>query len=244
MSHHSKFQEPQDRIIVALDVPTAADAEQLVRQLEFFVGAFKVGLELISAIGGPNAVRCVQRAGGRVFYDGKFHDIPNTVAGAVRGVVRQGVSMLNVHCSGGIPMMRAAVENRGEAMVLGVTVLTSLDEAQTHHVYGELPRGKVLQLAFDAQAAGLDGVICSPQELALLKREDLGNLIKVTPGVRPTWAPADDQKRVMTPGEAVAAGADYLVIGRPITKPPAGIGSPVDAVKRIVEEIELAEVQS
>lgn len=244
MSYQSKFADPKDRIIVALDVSTAAEAERLVGQLAPYVGAFKVGLELISAIGGHVAVRCVQRAGGKVFYDGKFHDIPNTVAQAAKAVAAHNVAMFNVHCSGGIPMMRAAVQNRGEALVLGVTVLTSLDVNQTHLIYGGTPEGKVLQFAFDAQQAELGGIICSPKELALLAREDLANLLKVTPGVRPKWASTDDQARVMTPAEAVAAGADYLVIGRPITKPPESIGSPVDAAKRITEEIALAEVQT
>lgn len=238
--------EPKDRIIVALDVDDIAEVETLIGQLAPYVGAFKIGLQLISRHNAVDATRYIHGQGGRVFWDGKLHDIPNTVAKAARAIAAFRVEMFNVHISGGVPMMRAAVENRGEAIVLGVTILTSLDDErhEPEHIYGAPSWTKVVQFAIDAQNAGLDGIICSPKELSLLKRQDLGNLLKVTPGVRPHWAEANDQARVMTPGEAVAAGADYLVIGRPILQPPPEIGTPVDAAKRIIEEITLAEAQT
>ncbi|PIR92162.1 orotidine-5'-phosphate decarboxylase [Candidatus Falkowbacteria bacterium CG10_big_fil_rev_8_21_14_0_10_44_15] len=226
------------RIIVALDVPSLEQAEPLVTSLAPYVWCFKIGLELITAEGGPQAVRFVQERGGQVFYDGKFCDIPNTVGNAAKAAAGLGVKMFNVHASAGVEAMMAAVANRGKALVLAVTVLTSLEENNAHLIFGGSSKAKVLQLARDAKIAGCDGIICSPQELELLgKQKELVGLLKVTPGVRPEWAAAGDQKRIMTPAEAIKAGATALVIGRPITKPPAAIGTPVDAAKKIAEEI-------
>jgi len=146
--------------------------------------------------------------------------------------------MFNVHASAGIEAMMSAVANKGQALVLAVTVLTSLEENNANLIFGGPSKARVLQFARDAKLAGCDGIICSPQELELLgKQKELGGLLKITPGVRPEWASAGDQKRIMTPAEAIKAGATALVIGRPITKPPTEIGSPVDAAKRIAEEI-------
>ena len=233
--------EAKDRIIVALDVPWLEEAGELIGQLAPYVGLFKVGLELISAAGGSQAVQFVHEHGGKVFYDGKFDDIPNTVGAASKVVAGLGVKMFNVHASAGIEAMRAAANNRGKSLVLAVTVLTSLEENNAHLIFGGPSKAKVLQFARDAKLAGCDGIICSPQELELLgKQKELAGLFRVTPGVRPEWAEAGDQKRVMTPGEAIKAGADYLVIGRPITKPPEAIGSPVAAAQRIAKEIKQA----
>jgi orotidine-5'-phosphate decarboxylase len=228
----------KDRIIVALDVDSLDKARFLVEHLAPHVGCFKVGLELLTAVGAPQAVEFIHSLGGRVFLDGKFNDIPNTVAGAAKAAAKLGVKMLNVHASAGIEAMRAAVDNKGQSLVLAVTVLTSLGEDDVCHIFGSPIEDKVLQLARDAMIAGCDGIICSPQELKFLgEQRELDGLLKVTPGVRPLWAAAGDQKRIMTPGEAIKAGATALVIGRPITKPPPEIGSPADAAQKIVEEI-------
>lgn len=264
--------EPKDRIIVALDVDYLDKAKELVEALAPHVGMFKVGLELLMSDFPRRIVNAMDDAHARVFFDGKFMDIPNTVAGAVRAVTRMGVHMLNVHCLGGSAMMHAAREAAVESarsdiglappLVLGVTILTSLDgkELQTLGIVQpptESERGAaavemvdiaqerledlVATLARLAVACGLDGVIASPREVRMLRSCVPESFLIVTPGVRPEWAAAQDQKRVMTPAEAIEAGANYLVIGRPITRPPAEIGTPVDAARRIAEEIAAVE---
>lgn len=230
--------EAKDRIIVALDVYNLAQVRFHVKNLAPYVGCFKVGLELLTAVGAPAVVELIHSLNGQIFYDGKFNDIPNTVGNAAGAAAGLNVKMFNVHASAGIEAMMAAVANKGQSIVLAVTVLTSLEENNAHLLFGGPSKAKVLQFARDAKIAGCDGIICSPQELALLgKQKELNALLKVTPGVRPEWASTDDQKRIMTPAEAIKAGATHLVIGRPITKPPREIGTPVDAVKRIVDEI-------
>lgn len=237
----------KDRIIVALDVSSLDKALELVGQLKDHVGLFKVGLELLTNDGGPKVVKAIQKEGGKVFYDGKFKDIPNTVAGASRAVADLEVYMFNVHASGGIEMMKAAVDVLEKekidfgGMVLAVTVLTFLSEEDAQLIYGQPSKTKVVQFARYANIANIDGLICSPKELSVLAQyEEFKDLLKVIPGIRPKWAQKGDQKRVMTPGEAVLAGADYLVIGRPIRQPPKEIGNPVDAAKKIAEEIKQA----
>lgn len=235
----------REKIIVALDVDSLEKALELVRELRPYVGLFKVGLELLTSEGAPRVVQVIKEAGGRVFYDGKFNDIPNTVAGASRAVARLGVDMFNVHASAGREAVSQAVANKGNALVLGVTVLTSIDKVECLSIFGQIPELKVCDFARMLVDVGADGVICSSQELWVLSCQSFcqsfaDKLLKVVPGVRPTWAAAGDQKRIMTPTEAIKAGADYLVIGRPITKPPAEIGGPVEAAKRIAEEIAAA----
>jgi len=246
--------EAKDRIILPLDVSSVDEAKKLVDLLAPHVGAFKVGLEFIystiadllllentEAVGLLMQVRALAKALGaeHVFWDGKLCDIPNTVKGASVAISRLGVKMFNVHASAGLQSVKAAVENKGSSLVLGVTVLTSIDNEQCVSIFGNNAPGKVLQFAAGLEATGADGIICSPQELKALT-EAGSKLLKVTPGVRPEWAAVGDQKRVMTPGEAIKAGADYLVIGRPITKPPAEIGGPVEAAKKIAVEIQEA----
>jgi len=211
----------------------------------------KIGNQLFTAAG-PTAVEHAQKRGARVFLDLKYHDIPNTVAGAVREATRLGVFMLNVHTSGGVAMMRAAAEAATKAasdfavarpIVLGVTVLTSLDRKALSRELGVRAsvEGHVLHLAERAHEAGLDGCVASPQEIGLLRRALGPKWVIVTPGVRPGGAggpgeaprPKDDQKRVATPASAIRAGADYLVVGRPITAAP----DPAAALDAIVEEI-------
>lgn len=231
-------QKIKDRIIVAMDVNSLDKAESLVKILAPYVGCFKVGLELLTAVGAPKVVEFIHSFGGKVFLDGKFNDIPNTVGGAAKAAADLNVKMFNVHASAGVEAMMSAVANKGQSLVLAVTILTSFEENNVHLIFGGPSKAKVLQLARDAKIAGCDGIICSPQELELLgKQKELGNLMKITPGVRPKWASAGDQKRIMTPSEAIKAGAMALVIGRPITKPPAEIGTPADAARHIVAEI-------
>lgn len=242
------------RIIVALDVDSLDGAKSFVEKLIEHVGFFKIGLQLMTAVGAPQIVEWFKKNnfgdGSQIFLDGKFNDIPNTVVGASKAAAKLGVGMFNVHASSGIEAMRAAVkateehktfpESKGP-IVLAVTVLTSLDEENVHLIFGAPSKAKVIQFARNAVTAGMHGVICSPKELEILgKQQEFRDLLKVTPGIRPEWAVAGDQKRIMTPGDAIKAGADYLVIGRPITKPPTEIGNSTDAAQRIVEEIERA----
>jgi len=233
--------EKAGRIIIALDVKTREEGLALASALKE-ARVFKVGLELFTAEG-PALFKKLKALRKDVFLDLKLHDIPNTVAGAVRSAERHGARMMTIHTSGGREMMAAAAETAGrisqetgrpKPLLLGVTVLTSLkgpDLAEVG-VSGEVA-SQVLRLASLAKGAGLDGVVCSPQEIEVLRREFGRELVIVTPGIRPSWAAAQDQKRIMTPAEAVEKGADYLVIGRPVT----GAPSPQEAFLRIVEEI-------
>lgn len=228
-------------ILVALDVATIETALDLVGLLQPYVGGFKVGLELCTALGTPQVVEAVGKAGGALFLDLKLHDIPNTVAASVRAVCELGsaVRMLTLHCQGGAAMLRAAVAAAHAApqcpLLLGVTVLTSIDVVALRNELGvgTSLEAHVVHLARLAQACGLDGVVASPHEVAAIRAACGPELLIVTPGVRPTWAARDDQRRVMTPAEAIAAGADYLVVGRPIT----AAADPANAAARIVAEL-------
>jgi len=216
-------------ILAALDVPTAEQALALARQLASVVGGFKIGSELFTAAG-PEIVRRVRETGATVFLDLKFHDIPHTVARAVAAAVRLDVQMLTVHTSGGLEMMQAAEQaaqqtasqsGRNAPLVLGVTVLTSLDGNALAAVGSEPNVGRqVERLAALAVQAGLRGLVCSPLEIVGLRQMFPPTLRLVAPGIRPDPAPADDQKRTLTPREALEAGADWLVIGRPICAAP------------------------
>lgn len=245
--------EPKDRIIVALDVDNPEKAIGLVEQLTPHVGLFKIGLQLscatlIGLVGGEDeegalgnlkiARRFYGLIRGRDFQDWKFHDIPNTVGGAAAEIVKISPAMFNLHASADIDAMADAVAKKGNSKVLAVTVLTSLGEEITHLIYGDPSKGKVLEFARNAKLAGVDGLICSPQEVSLLRsRRELKGMILVIPGVRPVWAAKGDQARTDTPEGAIEAGADYLVIGRPITNPPPEVGGPVEAANKIAEEI-------
>jgi orotidine-5'-phosphate decarboxylase len=208
-------------IIVALDVPDAEAALNLARQLAPAVGAFKIGKELFVSAG-PDVVRAIRDEGGAVFLDLKFHDIPNTVARAVAAAARLDVAMLTIHASGGRDMMvaaeAAAQEMDNPPLVLGVTVLTSMDSNDLSEIgLAEDPAAQVERLAQLAAEAGLRGLVCSPREISTLRKVLPREVQLVTPGIRPKGSDADDQKRTLTPAEAIAAGADWLVIGRPIT---------------------------
>jgi orotidine-5'-phosphate decarboxylase len=232
-----------ERLIVALDVPSAEAALRLADDLRGHVGAFKVGLELYSAQG-PALVREMVRRGARVFLDLKLHDIPNTVRGAARELAGLGVSMITVHASGGRAMMQSALEGARSGagggrppMALGVTALTSLAEGDLANIgWRESSESVVLRLASLAQSAGLDGVVASPQEAAAIRRACGPRFAIVTPGIRPAEAARDDQARASTPESAILAGADYLVVGRPITQSP----DPVAAARAIAQEIAAA----
>jgi orotidine-5'-phosphate decarboxylase len=224
----------KNKIIVALDVATKKEALDLVEQLRGCISCFKIGLQLYTAEG-PEIVRAIRATGANVFLDLKLHDIPNTVAKAVRSAVELGVQMLTIHLCGGEEMIRAAVSAKSrELSLLGVTVLTSTDE-QTLRKIGIPDKidDHVLRLAKLGVETGVDGLVASPHEVKML-RSQFGTKIKlVVPGVRPTWSEAGDQKRVMTPREALDAGADYLVIGRPITAQPDAR----EAVAKILSEL-------
>jgi orotidine-5'-phosphate decarboxylase len=215
--------EARDRVIVALDTPGLAEAEALLDRLAGVVGTFKVGSRLFTSAG-PAAVELVRKRGGRVFLDLKFHDIPAIVGGAVTEAARLGVAFLTVHASGGSDMLRAAAEaaraaGRDRPHVLAVTVLTSLGRAALQREL-QIPiavEGQVAHLAGLAQAAGCDGVVASPQEAGRLRGLLGRDSLIVTPGIRPAGAAAGDQVRIATPEAACRAGADYLVVGRPIT---------------------------
>ena len=238
---------PHERILAALDVPDITSALSLVAQLRRHVGGFKVGLELCTAVGAPQVVHAVAAAGGAVFLDLKLSDIPNTVAGAVRSACALGpaVRMLTLHCHGGAAMLRAAAESARAAgeqrpLLLGVTVMTSMDEATLREdlEVSVTLADHVVHLARMAQACGLDGVVASPHEVAAIRAACGRELLIVTPGVRPVWASSGDQRRVMTPAEALRVGSDYLVIGRPLTAPPAEVGGPAEAAVRIAAEVQ------
>jgi len=229
-------------IIAALDVPTAEQALKLAEAIAPAVGAFKIGGELFTAAG-PDIVRRVRDTGAAVFLDLKFHDIPNTVAKAVASATRLDVQMLTIHTSGGAEMMRTAEKSAIETakalgrpvpLVLGVTVLTSSDANTLAEIGCEPhPEHQVLRLAQLAVAAGLRGLVCSPLEIATLRRILPAHIQLVTPGIRTGAEKADDQKRTLTPRDAITAGASWLVIGRPIY----GAENPRAAAEKILESL-------
>ncbi|MFL6537559.1 MAG: orotidine-5'-phosphate decarboxylase [Chthoniobacterales bacterium] len=224
----------RERIIVALDVPTAREAMALVEQLGGDVSVFKVGLQLYTS-SGPEIVRGVQASGAQVFLDLKLHDIPNTVAKAVVAAGGLGVHMLTVHLSGGREMLRAADAARAENLtLLGVTVLTSATDETLRECGFALPVAEqVPRLAELGLTSGINGFVTSAHEVEALRTQVGEQATLVVPGVRPAWWGADDQKRVMTPREAIDRGADYIVIGRPIT----AHSNPREALTRIVDEL-------
>ena len=213
-------------IIVALDLPSQQKALELAEKLAPLVGAFKVGKQLFIS-SGPDVVRKLRATGEKVFLDLKLHDIPNTVAKAVIAATDLDVQMTTVHASGGTEMLAAAENAAHEQaamlradplLVLAVTVLTSMDEGNLAELgVGGIVQGQVLRLAKLATVAGLRGLVCSPQEIEMLRAELGDDIQLVTPGIRPASSQPDDQKRTLTPAEAIAAGANWLVIGRPIT---------------------------
>lgn len=230
------FESVKDRIFIALDVPTDDDARRLIERLGETATSYKIGLQLFCSAG-PSFVRELAEAGLRVFLDLKLHDIPNTIAGAINSIASLGAALINLHCSGGEAMMRAAREalpaDSGTALI-GVTVLTSLDDDDLRSLgVAHTSDGQVLLLARMAKESGLDGVVCSPKEIESLRAEMGDDFLLVTPGIRPAWAAAGDQKRITTPREAIEAGASALVIGRPVTAAP----DPAEAMRQVLGEL-------
>jgi orotidine-5'-phosphate decarboxylase len=233
-----------DKLIVALDVGSAREALELFQRLRGLVHHFKIGSQLFTAAG-PQIVREIALAGGRVFLDLKFHDIPNTVAAASVEAARLGVWMLNVHALGGALMMRRTVEALTEISgreglarpkLIGVTVLTSADAATLAEVgIQSEPLAQVLALARLAESCGMDGIVASPHEVKAVRAAvGRADFMLVAPGVRPAGNASDDQRRIMTPAQAIRAGADYLVIGRAILNAP----DPIEAARKICEEMD------
>lgn len=238
------LEEAREKIIVAMDVPDIFVAQKLARLLAPHVGMFKVGKQLFTACG-PDIVRLIRNMGGEVFLDLKYHDIPNTVAMAGLEAAKLGVKMFNLHALGGPEMMETTMKAlRAEypdpetrPKVLAVTILTSISDDSMREIMVTEPcygvKDMVLRLAIMAKDSGVDGVVCSPQEIELIREACGPDFLIVTPGIRPADAKADDQKRIATPGSAIEAGANYLVIGRPIIEQP----DPVAAAQAITEEI-------
>jgi orotidine-5'-phosphate decarboxylase len=224
------------KIIVPLDVSSTNSAREMIKAIGGAVGFFKIGNQLFTATG-PPIVREVLDSGSKVFLDLKYHDIPNTVRHGVESACALGVDMLTIHLSGGRAMCEAAVVARGisKTLILGVTVLTSLtNDALSEVGFRGSVQDEVLLLAELAKNVGITGLVASPRELTLLRNRYGSIFTTVIPGIRPAWSESGDQKRIMTPRQAVDAGADYLVIGRPIT----ASSNPKDAVKRIIAELE------
>jgi orotidine-5'-phosphate decarboxylase len=230
-------EEARKRLIVALDVPDAASAAELVSQLENTCHWFKVGLELFVAVG-PAVLKPLVARGHSVFLDLKFHDIPNTVAGAVRSAAALGVRMINVHAAGGPAMLaaaKAALDGIADPPeLLAVTMLTSMDQDQVNAIgLDRSPADQVELLSRMGLNAGIRGFVCSPQEVATLRALTGPDGVLVTPGIRPAGAAIGDQKRIATPAEALRQGASYLVVGRPITQAP----DPAEAAEAILSEM-------
>lgn len=247
MQHGTGSLSAKERLILALDVPEPEPALQWVQLLKDEVGIFKVGLQLYTAAG-PTVVRRIRELGGEVFLDLKLHDIPNTVAGATAEACRLGVRMLTLHTLGGAAMLRAARQSADETAagvgvvppaLLGVTVLTSLSAADVARLgFRESVEDLVLRLALQGQGAGLDGLVCSPWEVTRLRSSGVDRGFLVTPGIRPQGTPVQDQARAATASEALAMGADYLVVGRPVLKSP----NPIEAARLLVSEMEAAKI--
>jgi orotidine-5'-phosphate decarboxylase len=235
-----------EKLIVALDVETAGKALDLVKQLHSVAGMFKVGSQLFTSVG-PQIVRDILAHDSKVFLDLKFHDIPHQIAGAARSAAELGVSLFTIHASGGREMMSRAVASVNEvaakggvrSRVLAISILTSIDDAILSQIgVTSTPTESVLRLVKLAETAGVDGVVASPQEIETIRRTvSSPEFLVVTPGIRPTTIAKGDQKRVATPAAAIAAGASYLVVGRPIT----GAPDPLQAAVEIAAEMQHAE---
>ncbi len=240
--NREKVNHPKERIIFALDVDHFAEAQHWVNLLKDRIGMFKVGKQLFTHAG-PKVVDMIHQKGQKAFLDLKFHDIPNTVARAGEEAAKLSVAMFNLHALGGFEMMhktseavRAAAKEFGASkpLILAVTILTSMDERALKDVGIQGPIGEAVgRLAHLAMEAGMDGVVASPQEIEIIRERCGNDFLIVTPGIRHPSDKKDDQKRTLSPKEAIEAGANYLVIGRPIR----GAKDPVEAVERIVEDI-------
>ena len=234
----------REKLVLALDVESIEEAKGLVDELSPYIGTFKVGLQLFCGYG-LEIINYIKEKNSNFFLDVKLHDIPNTVEHASYNVIKNGANFFNVHTTGGIEMMKAARKGADEAaqkfgrkkpLILGVTVLTSISQ---EILKNELSNNKsvedfVIQLAKNARLAGLDGVVASAKEIKAIKKELGNDFIVLTPGIRPKWSLTDDQKRIATPSGAIKDGADYIVLGRAVTK----AQNKKEAIKKIYEEIE------
>jgi len=239
-----KPKKPKDRIILALDVDDFDEAKKLVRELKDYVGFFKVGLQLYTSVG-SEIIKMIHDEGGKVFFDGKFHDIPNTVARACANLVKKDISFFDVHIKGGSKMLTTTVKlanetakkyGKKEPVILGVTLLSSFGQKT---LTTELSVNKniddyVESLAKMAVDAGLNGVVASASEALVIRKECPKDFIIVCPAIRPTWSVVNDQVRVVTPTDAVLSGVDYMVVGRPVTNSDDKTG----AINLIIDEIE------
>ncbi len=245
MTKKMTMMNKEAKLIVAMDVATLDEAKALVDRLQGTIEWVKVGSQLFTSVG-PAVVEMMKEAGLKVFLDLKFHDIPATVTSAGKAAAHLGVDMFNVHALGGSAMLRSTAQNIGEycegnsvpkPIMIAVTILTSMNSRDLREInINDETENMVLRLARMASDAGLVGVVSSAEEVRMIKQDLGSDFIVVTPGVRPMWSRRDDQKRIKTPAEAVRDGADYLVVGRPITKAP----DPVEAARRITEEIATA----
>ncbi|AQS59032.1 orotidine-5'-phosphate decarboxylase [Desulforamulus ferrireducens] len=242
----NKIQRAREKLIVALDVASTEEAVALTRQLAPYAGVFKVGMQLFYSAG-PEVVRHIKEQGVKVFLDLKLHDIPNTVAQAAKALAGLGADIINVHAAGGTAMLQAAAQAVRERaatlglpapLVIAVTVLTSIDQRtfnQEMGLTGEI-EDRVKAWALLTRDAGLDGVVASPRETSVIRQVCGEEFAIITPGIRPAWSVSGDQKRIMTPAQAISAGSTYLVVGRPIT----GTDNPAVAAQKILQE--MAEV--
>lgn len=243
MPQPTKARIAREKLILALDVPSEDDALALVKELKDEVGLFKIGLELY-AHSGTRLFEAMRKEGVPFFFDCKFHDIPNTVARASQALVGQGIAMFNVHATGGFEMMQATATathkaakdaNVAPPKIISVTMLTSISDREASEIgFGAGVQQLVPKLALLTQKAGLDGVVASAQEVTAIRQACGPDFFIVTPGIRPAWSSTDDQKRIVTPAQAIKDGADYLVVGRPITQ----ASNRRDAARRVVEEME------
>lgn len=242
------FENPAERIMVALDVDELSQARDIAIGVQGLGITLKIGNQLGTYEGWKSAVAFAHEFDAKIFTDTKFKDIPETVKKSSRAITRHQPDFFNVMADNNPAALAAAVEGRDKAvaefglnktpLLLGVTVLTSISNEESISIYGADSATKVQQFATAAAEAGIDGVVCSPEEAEMLRNNPAtADLLLVTPGIRPTWAQVGDQKRVMTPREAIDSGVDYMVIGRPITQPPEEIGTPRDAILKIIEEI-------
>lgn len=243
-----QFNNPAARIMVALDVDELSQAREIAQSLQGLGVGFKIGNQLGTFEGWKAAIALAREFGGLVFCDTKFKDISETVGKSSRAITRHQPDFFNIMADTNLATLVAAAKASRNAyveynlsiqpIILGVTVLTSLSDDDSLAIYGKDSSAKVQQFAALAVQAGLDGVVCSAQEAEMLRANpETKDLLLVTPGIRPAWSTSGDQSRITTPAQAIASGADYIVIGRPITQPPAEIGTPRDALLKIIEEI-------
>lgn len=242
------FNSPAERIMVAVDVSTMEEARAIAEAVSGLGVTLKIGNQLGTYAGWQAAIELAKEFNVKVFCDTKFKDIPETVKQSARSITKLGPNFFNIMADTQGEALRGAVEGTRSAaaeigidppILLGVSVLTSFTNEDSHRVYGTDSATKVQQFATIAAGAGLDGMVCSAEEAEMLRIDPMTrDLILVTPGIRPVWASPNDQARITTPAQAIAMGADYLVIGRPITQPPEEIGTPRDAVLTIIKELE------